>query len=317
MGSTSPSSQPSGPDGAALRTPEAPRWVVELAAAERASWASGDRGVEVRSAWSARRGLVSVRVPDALSMDADGFHDAVRTAYGTLRDAFGSTGTSHLIRVWNFIPGILEPLGGLEHRYMVFNAARHEAYAGWYGGSREFEVRVATASGVGHDGRDLLIHGLAAAEPGRPVENPRQVPSFRYSRRWGPRPPSFARATLAALEGGGTPVLLVGGTASVRGEETVHVGDLDRQLEETFRNLSTLVQVGRQRCGSDDDEAPEARLARYRHLRVYYRREEHRRPVSDAVRLAFRRADTVELARADLCRDELLVEIEGVADLAP
>ncbi len=317
MGSTSPSSQPSGPDGAARRAPEAPGWVVELAGAERAPWTPCARGVEMRGAWSARRGLVSVRVPDALSLDPGGFHDAVRTAYGTLRDALRDTGTPHLIRVWNFIPGILEPLGDLDHRYMVFNAARHEAYASWYGGSRELEARVATASGVGHGGRDLLIHGLAAAEPGRPVENPRQVPSFRYSRRWGPLPPSFARATLAALEGGELPSLLVGGTASVRGEETVHVGDLDRQLEETFRNLATLVQVGRQRCGLDGDEAPEARLARYRHLRVYFRREEHRRQVSDAVRLAFRRADTVELARADLCRDELLVEIEGVAELAP
>ena len=31
------------------------------------------------------------------------------------------------------------------------------------------------------------------------MENPRQTPSYRYSERYGPSPPCFARATLAAL----------------------------------------------------------------------------------------------------------------------
>ena len=44
--------------------------------------------------------------------------------------------------------------------------------------------------------RDLMIDALSAASPGIAVENPRQIPSYRYARRYGPRPPCFARATL-------------------------------------------------------------------------------------------------------------------------
>lgn len=249
---------------------------------------------------------------DALGLDTAGFHRAVQGAYRLLQERLCATDTSHLIRVWNFIPGILEPLGDLEHRYMVFNAGRHAAYEAWYGGRERFTTAVATASGVGHDGADLLVHGLAARRPGTPVENPRQVPSFCYSRQYGPLPPCFARATMAQVDG--ATWLLVGGTASVRGEETVHVGDLAGQLDETFRNLSALVEVSLERLGGPAPAVGDP-LQRYRHLRIYYRREVDRGAVVAAAREAFGALPTVEPARADLCRDGLLVEIEGVADL--
>jgi chorismate lyase/3-hydroxybenzoate synthase len=192
---------------------------------------------------------------------------------------------------------------------MCFNAGRFAACSDWLGGPDTFDRLLATGSGVGHSGTDLVIHALAAAVPGTAVENPRQIPAYKYSRRFGPRPPCFARATVLREPGGDhPPLLLVGGTASIRGEESVHVGDLRGQTLETFENLAALV-----RSASGDDADPG--LGAFTDLRVYHFRDADRDAIAELVSQAFPALDRVEYARADLCRPELAVEIEGVAEL--
>ena len=121
-------------------------------------------------------------------------------------------------------------------RYMVFNAGRHDAYR------RSARRACGTASAVGIKGSDLSIHCLALEEPGTPVENPRQTPAWQYSARYGPLPPCFSRATIVDLAGRRT--LLIGGTASVVGEDSRHAGQFDAQLEETLLNLEALIRSG-------------------------------------------------------------------------
>ena len=79
---------------------------------------------------------------------------------------------------------------------MVFNAGRFEALSDWFGGPGRLPDSLPAASAVGHDGDDFAVHCLLLSRPGVAVENPRQVPAFRYSARYGPRPPCFARATV-------------------------------------------------------------------------------------------------------------------------
>src|SRR6187455_2321525 len=105
-------------------------------------------------------------------------------------------------------------------RYMVFNAGRFAALEELHGGRGELERSVASATGVGHKGEDLHVHCLATRAGGRAVENPRQVPAYRYSTRYGPVPPCFARATEVASYGSRT--LLVAGTSAVQGEDSTH-----------------------------------------------------------------------------------------------
>src|SRR5204863_3797675 len=143
------------------------------------------------------------------------------------------------------------PLGPGLSRYMVFNAGRFAALrgAGAAPGTGE-DVLLPTATGVGHHQRDLLVCCLALASPGKPVENPRQVPAYRYSARYGPLPPCFARAMEVVLPSGvrrtgRTPSLLIGGTASVVGEDSLHAGDLGLQFEETCANLRSLIAAWR------------------------------------------------------------------------
>lgn len=249
-------------------------------------------------AWVAGLGegfsLAGVRVPDARSLGRSELHEATAAAYRRIEAELRARGTIHPVRLWNHIPGIHDPMGDGLDRYMVFNAGRYEALSEWFGGKETFDTRVASASGVGHRGRDLVIHCLASDRPGQAVDNPRQIAPYRYSRKYGPLPPCFARAT--RIES----LVLVGGTASIVGEASVHLGDLARQTEETLANLAVF-----------------APLDRYKDVRVYHpdpgRLAELRRLLKDA----FPGAESVEWVRADLCRAELLVEIEGAAALDP
>jgi enamine deaminase RidA (YjgF/YER057c/UK114 family) len=95
-------------------------------------------------------------------------------------------------------------------------------------------------------------------------------------------------------------VVFVSGTASVVGHESVHPDDPAAQTEETMRNLACVLEESR----------TGAKVAT---LRTYVRHAEH----VETVRAAIARSGFGGLPnawfRADICRKELLVEIEAVA----
>jgi hypothetical protein len=199
---------------------------------------------------------------------------------------------------------------------MAFNAGRYEAYSQWFGGSGDFDRTVPTASAVGHDGADLVIHALGSKTPGIAIANPRQIAPHRYSERFGAKPPCFARATVVPGGAGDPRRILVGGTASIRGEESTHLGDLVQQTQETFDNLAYLIRAAAPNAESFNgiSEAEKISwLGKFRNLRIYYVRETDRPTIETMARSVFSRDCMVDYLRADLCRAELLVEIEGLA----
>jgi chorismate lyase/3-hydroxybenzoate synthase len=249
--------------------------------------------------WTAE---AAVELPDA------DFRRLVSQAYESLGSALRERG-QHPLRLWNYLPDIRRPSRCGFTRYEVFNAGRREGYRGWLG--PRLEGSLPASSAVGYHGKDCVIHVLAGAQPGLPVENPRQCPAYRYSRRYGPVPPSFARATLVRGAGASRWAAL-SGTASIVGEESRHVGDLRAQLDETLANLSSVVRVLGERAGIG---APSEPLARCREIRAYVPHVQHVSLVQRALRLAFANLERLEIAHADLCRPELLVELEGRVDL--
>jgi chorismate lyase/3-hydroxybenzoate synthase len=148
----------------------------------------------------------SVSIPEASHLSAAALEQAVTDAYQALAGALTQAGC-HPVRFWNFIPGIhaaMDVEGGdigreaahPRDRYMVFNAGRFAAFASAYGSPAAFSRSLPTASAVGVREGPLVIHALGLDAAGAPLENPRQVPAYSYSRRYGPLPPCFARATL-------------------------------------------------------------------------------------------------------------------------
>jgi chorismate lyase/3-hydroxybenzoate synthase len=105
---------------------------------------------------------------------------------------------------------------------------------------------------------------------------------------------------------------MVGGTASIRGEDSMHETDLGAQMDETLANLASV--VGAAWSGLAEGRAA---LGRYRQLRAYHRREADRREVEARMQSAFPNLERLELLSAELCRAELLVEVEGLAEGPP
>lgn len=272
-------------------------------------WAAG-LAVDHPQRWT----HVTERVDAVDGMSADRLESAVIAAYGRLAAALAQAGR-HPVRFWNFIPGIHAEMGGGLDRYMVFNAGRFAAFCEWFGPADTFNRRVPTASAVGVDASAsdgaLVIHALASTEAGAPMENPRQIPAYSYSQRYGPLPPCFARATRID-DGEGSVRLFVGGTASIVGEDSQHEGDVRRQTLETFDNLARLVTHVHGLTSLEPLADP---LARFTALRVYVVRKPDATVVRELVAARLASTCVVEYACADLCRRELLVEIEGVADL--
>jgi chorismate lyase/3-hydroxybenzoate synthase len=229
-------------------------------------------------------------------------------AYRSLFESLQNEVHHHPVRIWNFVPGILDPAGEGLDRYMRFNAGRHRAYLAAFGRENSFDQCLPAASAVGHRGTDLVIHMLSSQSAGIPISNPRQHPPHRYSRRFGPLPPCFARATLIATETNQR-FLLIGGTASIRGEESMHIDDLNAQLHETRNNLIAVLAVA-----SGKPPSP-ALLNHLDQLRVYYPRSENQPVIEQATERWFNHPAQIEWRHADLCRADLMVEIEGRAIL--
>ena len=257
--------------------------------------------------------LATAIVANANRLQPADFIQATLNALMDVQKRIESVGCAYPIRFWNFLPDIhrTQKIDGQDRdRYMLFNEARVLAFRDWLQPDATASACRATpaASGVGHAGDDLLIHCLAMKQPGQSIENPRQIRSFDYSRRYGPKPPNFARATFVAHPDFTHPQLLVAGTASIVGEQSMHDGNLLAQIEETIANLKSLLTT----AGITDIADP---LAAFTSLRVYYRNTSDQDAIELALQNQLSRQVPVEFLHADICRRELLVEIEGLAEL--
>jgi chorismate lyase / 3-hydroxybenzoate synthase len=230
------------------------------------------------------------------------FEDRVNEIYARIFELLEARGYPHLIRVWNYFPQITHESVGLEN-YQRFCRGRGVAFQARYG---EFEYRLPSASAVGARSGGLALYFIAARAPGHQRENPRQVSAYHYPPQYGPRSPSFARATLKRW--GSEALLFISGTASIVGHESRHVGDLAAQIEETLRNLDTLIVT----TGAEEG-VPFAGLQDMTHIKVYLRDPAFFGVVNERVRAAFGPSASAILLHGDVCRTDLLVEIEGVA----
>lgn len=249
-------------------------------------------------AWRRAEGIVF------LAFEGEDGHDlaaVTEAGYRQILETAARHACPHLLRAWNYMPRINEG-GGDEERYRRFCEGRSRAMeAGGIG-----EAALCAGTAIGGEDPALRIYALAGAEPGVPIENPRQLSAYRYPPRYGPRSPSFARATALRQPDGGA-LLLVSGTASVVGHRTVHPGQLDAQLRELTVNLSTLIRHAARRLG----RAATGGIDESTLLRAYCRHAADWPRVRDHLAGAWPGARVAGL-RGDICRRELLVEIEAV-----
>lgn len=250
-------------------------------------------------AWSSDGALMfgALQIDEAA---AGGILAASRQAYTQLLAALPQHGYPHLLRIWNYLDAITEGDGDLE-RYRQFCIGRAQGI----GSIDPATLPAATAIGRVDGVRVLQVYWLAARAPGIPLENPRQVSAYRYPRQYGPQPPSFARAMLAAP--GSELPLLLSGTASVVGHHTLHADCTTRQLEETFANFAALISTARQHApGLSPQFGADSRL------KVYVRDSAEIALVEQQLSHHLGPQVPCMLLHATVCRPDLRVEIDGV-----
>jgi enamine deaminase RidA (YjgF/YER057c/UK114 family) len=224
---------------------------------------------------------------------------ATEIAYQEVFDVLGDGEHPHLIRIWNYLPQINAQSDG-EERYRHFNSARQTAFRK---SGRAIMGTVPAACALGSPaGSPLCVYFLAGRRPPKMIENPRQTSAYHYPPKFGRHSPIFSRACVWGESGSSK--LFISGTASIVGHETIHRGDVIAQTRETLVNIEALLAEANRMVGS----------VRYcldaLQLKVYVRRPEDL-PAIKATLSSHTAASSVYL-KADICREDLLVEIEAV-----
>ncbi len=289
------------------------------------AWAIGGQSVHVERfgphtlavAYDGVRWVHCAGVVPAVS--SAGVHAQTLDVLAQSRAALERAGSSYdrVVRTWFYLGGITESEGGIQ-RYQELNRARTDFY-------REIHFRCSSldpgategiypaSTGIGAAGRGLVMSCLTLDTQREdvcllPLENPRQVPAYAYGTKYSPQSPKFSRAV--ALRLGNYVTTWVSGTASIVNSETHHPGGLEKQTEQTIDNIERLIAA--ENFAQHGLKGAGASLADLAKIRVYLKRPED---LPECKAICERRFGSVPAiyAGADVCRPDLLVEIEGVA----
>lgn len=252
-----------------------------------------------------------------------GMFNQTVSALSTMRGMLQSRGIGfdQIARTWIYLGGIVADDADGQQRYKELNRGRSDFFEGVQflsgclpPGRQRHGAVFPASTGIGTEGRGLVMSCIALDLSLRPdvvavpLENPRQTAAFDYAQRYSPKSPKFARAM--ALSCGDFATIFISGTASITNSETRHIGDVAGQTAETIDNIEALVSEpnlarhGLPGLGSSLDNLGL--------VRVYIKNHDDYEAVRSVCQARLGELPTV-YAVADVCRPDLLVEIEGIA----
>ena len=223
---------------------------------------------------------------------------AAEAAYRQIFALQDALGYPCLHRCWNYMADI----NGISHdleRYRQFNVGRQLAFLA---SERQVAGQLPAACALGYADGPLTVAFLAGRSPSTALENPRQLSAYRYPPQYGPRSPTFARASL--LQRADQYLLLVSGTASIVGHETLHHDDAAAQARESLANIMAVVEAANRQLKRN------AFGIEHGHYRVYVRHAAQLPQIRQTLQAAGLPANALYVA-ADICRTDLLLEIEA------
>lgn len=227
---------------------------------------------------------------------------------------------SDIIRQWNYIEQITETVGlngKKSQHYQIFNDVRSKYYR-----LADFINGYPAATGIGMDFGGISIDFIAAKSENQSsvigIKSPVQIDAYNYTEavlkencamnEFCRTTPKFERAKLFL-----TPEnkwIFISGTAAILGQDSADKDSVEYQTEMTIQNIQQLISVRNlHRHGINATDEP---IISY--LRVYVKFKKDMLVVKQICDKYF--ADTpIAYIIADICRPELLVEIEGQANL--
>lgn len=286
-------------------------------------WALGGSGIEIERLGPA---LVSTKADGIRWIYTGGIQAAAPDPYSESLSAFttmeqqlarAGVGFEHVMRTWIYVNQITAGPDGRQ-RYQELNRARTDFFRDIPFGAKSRGPATPPAmfpasTGIGSSGTNIAMACMAldSKRPDVfvvPLENPQQTPAYDYTAHYSPQSPKFSRA-MAVVQGGFV-ATLVSGTASIVNSKTVFVGDVTKQTEQTLDNIEQLIAAenfarhGLAGCG--------ASLRDVAKLRVYVKHQQDYEKCREVVERRLPGAPAIYLV-ADVCRPDLLVEIEAVA----
>lgn len=262
----------------------------------------GETGIRLSCTDDLLFGVIDVPETDQAQGSANTLEQVSQRAYSQLFDALEKYKYPYLWRAWNYVPNITGVENGVE-RYQQFNAGRQ---MGFSLAERGVTGNVPAACALGVKAGPLSVAFLAGRRPTAAIENPRQISAYNYPAQYGLRSPTFSRASLAYLHQ--QELLFISGTASIVGHETLHVGDVHGQTLETLRNLQAVIDQANLRSKG---QCPYS--LQELNMRVYVRHERDAALIKDLMHQHLGSFVKAIYIHADICRENLDIEIEGVA----
>lgn len=219
-------------------------------------------------------------------------------AYQAIFNLIQTQKNCQIVRYWNYIPNI-NKIENNEERYQQFNIGRRKALLE-YAQTTTFGAPAACALGLGDT---LTVYFLAGIQPWINIENPRQLSAHLYPKQYGKTAPNFSRSALLCQPHGA--MLFISGTASIVGHQSQHLDNIDAQTDETIVNLQSILDHANLKTPA----TPWSMADLY--CRAYLRHPNQLHAVAERMYQAgIRQANFVH---ADICRRELIVEIEATA----
>jgi len=218
----------------------------------------------------------------------------------------------NIIRQWNYIEDIaIVEDENAPQNYQDFNDVRARYY-----NQVHFDHGYPAATGIGQDTGGVIIGLIALSESDiisvKPIANPGQIDAHKYSElvlegnSVQKCTPKFERAKLVTI--GSRNYIYVSGTASILGEKTVHEGDVEKQTLTTIENIKHLfTRENQDKLGLNFD----VESIQFSHLRVYVKYKKDIPAVQKVCNRELNYKSSLFL-ESDVCRENLLVEIEGV-----
>ena len=230
---------------------------------------------------------------------------------------------ANIIRQWNYIEGITmcdNGTSGNSQHYQLFNDVRTAFYE-----KSIFNHGYPSATGIGADAGGIIVDFIAATDYPKgsmtviPIKSPVQIDAYNYTgevlaenfvdEKFNKTTPKFERAKM--LLTGSSGVIYISGTAAIIGQQTIPSPDARTQTEITLENIQKLIEAENLQAKHFKGIKPSVHLEG---LRVYVKDFSMFKQVKEVCCNYF--PDTpIILIKSDICRNELLIEIEGIASV--
>ena len=223
-----------------------------------------------------------------------------------------------VVRQWNYIPRLVEEVdveGKTFQNYQIFNEIRQKYYS-----SYKNKSGYPAATGIGSSNGVVTISFIAVSdtlcERSYELSNPNQIDAYNYGQdvlighpllELQKKTPLFERGKVMCESEQST--FFISGTASILGQETVHLGDVAGQTEQTIQNIASLLSPDASKKAAQSIDMNGSKEVAY--LRVYIKDKSDFPIVQQICEKEYGANCCINYVEAEVCRTNLLVEIEG------